>query len=405
MASLQNTKNSIKHKACDECRSRKLACSKEPDGCERCRKEGIACHYSEQKPMGRPRKKRPTETSKDIILPDDKVQESGHTLQPIATDIQDSYHDISIPDPYFTDIPIDSNEITADQNTPRDLSPIWTYRPRGEMEGPDSFGDFDFLLELGNSSSSDQNIQVMNSEVQSTVHDATNSQKTSTAGPCGCLATMYLSLASLQEFPSDIKTALFTVRSAAVTAERALYCPQCGMVLITELDPPMAAFQNMMLLGTILPIIADGYVRLLKMIDEETDVAIAADQTKTFCLQEYGGICGKLNAVEHDSTCKESALFFNRVELQPSQWRNAVRALLRMDIYGYDQQGFKRKGLRDLVSELQLRQETRHNRIDATVAAGFVDAKHYCGQSASEPRTCLQIIQIAKRAIDNLVIP
>ncbi|CAG9970799.1 unnamed protein product [Clonostachys byssicola] len=47
-----------KHRACDACRNRKLACTKEPDGCSRCRREGITCHYSPQKPMGRPRKRR-----------------------------------------------------------------------------------------------------------------------------------------------------------------------------------------------------------------------------------------------------------------------------------------------------------------------------------------------------------
>lgn len=66
----------VKHRACDECSkscpplkgldfnhgsrsstgSRKLACSKEPGGCARCTKEGVVCHYSPQKPMGRPRK-------------------------------------------------------------------------------------------------------------------------------------------------------------------------------------------------------------------------------------------------------------------------------------------------------------------------------------------------------------
>ncbi|KAI1495732.1 hypothetical protein F5X99DRAFT_422686 [Biscogniauxia marginata] len=51
-----------KHRACDECRTRKLACTKEPDGCLRCQREGIPCHYSPQKQMGRPRK-RPREES------------------------------------------------------------------------------------------------------------------------------------------------------------------------------------------------------------------------------------------------------------------------------------------------------------------------------------------------------
>ncbi|CAK7262780.1 hypothetical protein SEPCBS119000_000159 [Sporothrix epigloea] len=46
-----------KRRACDECRTRKLACSKEIDGCRRCKREGIACVYSAQKLMGRPRKR------------------------------------------------------------------------------------------------------------------------------------------------------------------------------------------------------------------------------------------------------------------------------------------------------------------------------------------------------------
>ncbi|EGZ72569.1 hypothetical protein NEUTE2DRAFT_118852 [Neurospora tetrasperma FGSC 2509] len=50
-------KEPVKRRACDECRARKLACSKEPDGCARCKREGVHCNYSAQKPMGRPRKR------------------------------------------------------------------------------------------------------------------------------------------------------------------------------------------------------------------------------------------------------------------------------------------------------------------------------------------------------------
>ncbi|KLU85261.1 hypothetical protein MAPG_04289 [Magnaporthiopsis poae ATCC 64411] len=52
-------------RACDECRMRKLACSKEPTGCARCTREGIVCHYSPQKQMGRPRKRPRPEVSGD----------------------------------------------------------------------------------------------------------------------------------------------------------------------------------------------------------------------------------------------------------------------------------------------------------------------------------------------------
>ncbi|ERS95088.1 hypothetical protein HMPREF1624_08577 [Sporothrix schenckii ATCC 58251] len=64
-----------KRRACDECRTRKLACTKEADGCRRCRREGIACIYSAQKPMGRPRKRPRTDeeekTAADAAVPAD----------------------------------------------------------------------------------------------------------------------------------------------------------------------------------------------------------------------------------------------------------------------------------------------------------------------------------------------
>jgi hypothetical protein len=38
--------------------SRKLKCTSETTGCTRCRRDGIPCHYSSQKPKGRPRRKK-----------------------------------------------------------------------------------------------------------------------------------------------------------------------------------------------------------------------------------------------------------------------------------------------------------------------------------------------------------
>jgi hypothetical protein len=106
-----------------------------------------------------------------------------------------------------------------------------------------------------------------------------------------------------------------------------------------------------MLLGTILPIIANGYGRLLKMIDDETDLAIAMGQTKTFRFHDYGGTCIRQETVQQTMACVGKELFFNAVEMPPTQWRTTVRALLRVDIYGHEQESFKHKGLKDLVSE------------------------------------------------------
>lgn len=103
---------------------------------------------------------------------------------------------------------------------------------------------------------------------------------------------MYLSLASLQQLPTDSVAALKTVRGAAQVAANSIWCSQCGSVAVENPNPPIETFQNTMLLGTILPIIANGYQRLLRIIDDETTAAEAAGQTKMFRFLDYGGLCG-----------------------------------------------------------------------------------------------------------------
>lgn len=165
-----------------------------------------------------------------------------------------------------------------------------------------------------------------------------------------------------------------------------------------------------MLLGTILPTIANGYSRVLKMIDDETEAATAAGTTKTFKFHDYGGLCGRRETVEEAMTCVEKEMFYNAVEMPPAQWRTTVRALLRVDIYGHEQEGFRHKGLKDLVSDMEYRQRTRHGMMDAAIAAGTLDPKcawgvhdnkTYHGETAT---TCLNILKLAKIAIDALVI-
>lgn len=103
---------------------------------------------------------------------------------------------------------------------------------------------------------------------------------------------MYLSLASLQQLPTDSVTALKTVRGAAQVAATSIWCSKCGSVAIDNPNPPIESFQNTMLLGTILPIIANAYQRVLKIVDDEATAAEAAGQTLTFRFLDYGGLCG-----------------------------------------------------------------------------------------------------------------
>lgn len=356
--------------------SRKLACSKEPDGCERCKRDNIACHYSEQKPMGRPRKRRHVETLEVDVAPSRQDQEFDDLVPPFSTGDELSYDDMPLINTYFEKHQMEPDLSISEEALSRDTSnPV-----QEELRRPDSFSNLDSTALL------------LNAPSLSVSGKGPNSQN---AGPCACLASMYLSLASLQEFPAEIKSALVTVRSAAVTAEKVLHCPQCMAILTIEPTPPIETFQNMMLLGTILPIIANGYMRLLKMLDEETDKAIEEGRLKTFCLQEYGGLCWKDSADEDVLASTEKLFVHSKVDLQPSQWRNAVRGLLKTDIHGYEQSGFKRTGLKDLVWEMECLQRIRHGLVAPGMPGCEEDKQKYC---------CLQILQIAKNALDNLVI-
>jgi hypothetical protein len=230
---------------------------------------------------------------------------------------------------------------------------------------------------------------------------------------CSCLSSIYLSLAALQQLPSDIATALKVVRRAAYVAAQTIWCPQCGAVLLTTTTPLIEAFQNTMLLGTLLPIVAHGYQRLLDMVDKETNAAIAANETKTFSLHDYGGLCGGNMDPQDALPCVERDLLLNSVDMPPIQWRTTVRALLRVDIYGHESPAFTHKGLKDLVGEMEYRQRTRHELLDAAQAAGTLDTRllshgfhHKAGKKCGDSDTphCLQMIKMARHAIDQLLI-
>jgi hypothetical protein len=114
-----------------------------------------------------------------------------------------------------------------------------------------------------------------------------------TPPPCSCLATMYLALSSLQEFPSEVSIALRAVQAAANTAQAALRCAQCGRCEAAPGKSFIEAFQNTMLLGTLLPIIVNCYQRLLEMIDYEANLAKAAGCQMLFNVSHDNDLCGR----------------------------------------------------------------------------------------------------------------
>lgn len=385
--------------------------------------------------MGRPRKRQFIETIRDEPPNTQSNLEpllDDGTLLPFFGDELYTFDDNDFTEPYYTNS--NFNGFDAAQQFPQSL-PLDTPHPlgasnvdngrniwhfgNGNMPGPTPIGFDNMNMEKLGEMQPEANQEAelsMGSNPSSSSPSGSDGPFPISGDKCSCLSSMYLSLSALQQFPSEIDEALKVVRGASIVASKAIWCPSCGAIALISPTPPIEAFQNTMLIGTILPIIANGYGRLLKMVDEATAEAIAKGQTKIFRYLEYGGLCEHQRPINEAVECIGNALPITDREMQPAEWRTTVRALLRADIYGHDQPGFKYKGLRDLISEMEQRQNARHNILDAQVAAGVrsLEHDHFPDLNVADStvrqcygertRGCLEILKMAKMAVDSIVI-
>ncbi len=237
----------------------------------------------------------------------------------------------------------------------------------------------------------------------------------SNPGTCTCLTGLYLAMESLQNLPSELAPALLAARGAARAAHDAILCPVCGFPpLEVGHTPALATFQSLMMLGGLLPSISGAYMQILEMVDAEVARATAENRKLTFSLAGFGGIWGKLK--EEDGRCGASA-YLEGAQLEPAMWRLTVRALLKIDVYGVNHKTagmirtceFEQPGLKDIIELLEERSRTRHEQLDALVASGAVVrpcATPYISlANETDKPTCLRIIDIAKRSLDDLIIP
>jgi hypothetical protein len=214
--------------------------------------------------------------------------------------------------------------------------------------------------------------------------------------PCSCLATIYLAMSSLQQLPSDIESALGVVRAAVNTAQTVLRCEECGKCSLTDLEPRIEGFQNTMLISTLLPTIANGYKRLLTMVDVEADLAQATGTKVFFRLMAYGGcVSGK--------SLFQAPKYLENVEMESMEWRNIVRGLLYADIYGSPDNS---PGLKGIISELEQRQLDRHAILDQLRDSGCATSCPHSKQHLGDKEPlCIRLLDNAKYALDSLVIP
>ncbi|KAI0385951.1 hypothetical protein F5Y04DRAFT_245120 [Hypomontagnella monticulosa] len=431
----QAAESGPKHRACDECRTRKLACTKEPDGCSRCKREGITCHYSPQKPMGRPRKRPRDETNNDstAVTPAPK-----NTMTQVPPDTSD-------PGLAFISMLTSDSDFDLMGSPSQEKGYSWAFGYTG-----DSLGDIGFdTVPQHTPSFSPPNIdpslfisaleppsadQVPNLSPNSASTPESVSSSCSTATPsqpsqpsqlprpskapaqtCAHTAALYLALDSMQQVPPGVENAIGHARRATKTAYDVVYCPVCSF----KIEPPdhaasadiMRNFQNLMLLAALIPSIVHAYMRILEAVDEEACRATQERRRLIFQLHGFGGIFWDTGDEHQCDTTGE----LNHREMEPAMWRLAVRALLKADVYGLSgldadaaEMAPLHIGLKDIVLQMEQKSKARHAVMDAMINSGtWKDTPSSCGlkmHAAGETPTCQKVIAIAKASIDQLII-
>ncbi|PYH40619.1 Zn(II)2Cys6 transcription factor rglT [Aspergillus saccharolyticus JOP 1030-1] len=243
-----------RHAACDECRKRKLKCSGEQTGCTRCLKQDLVCHYSEQKQMGRPPKKRlreeedpsvlglenrlwATEADLSHLLPIDPVGAgvpSGDVLQP----------GIGVYTPQTTP-PAPLSDDTQSPPSRMDLATPLNCVPTTTTPWPD----------FSSVSAATASLTPLPPDLSYPSPDPTDSSDQQ----CSCLSRLYLCLShlsSLAPFPISQHT-FCSLYIAARTSREVIRCRICPRRFGTGM-------QNVMCTGTLLAVIADSWLRVYK---------------------------------------------------------------------------------------------------------------------------------------------
>jgi hypothetical protein len=389
-------------------------------------------------PAGNPALVPAIEPATALTIPDIEFDSTiGMDLDMSFLDMNNSdLNFLNLLDPNSTFLPLPDAAAATSLDTHMYADPC---RPSGSSMRPfgavsDRLGDIDFEVPSSLPPSQIEEItpeqvrQIISAELAETAPSlsppSSNSASTPESPPedsstqtCGCLAALYLAMQSLQTLPKEVAQAMAVARTAAKTAHDTILCKVCG-------DPPIetgcqghpvpiTSYQNMLMLGALLPSLSNAYMRILAMVDAEAEAAAAEHRQILFTLRNYGGLWGWV-ASQDLAKCGGNK-WLEGTMLEPLLWRLTVRALLKMDVYGINDltpgagcEHARQPGLKDIINMMEERSRRRHQLLDQLVASGAV---HHPGpfyiplSSTGEKPTCMTIIDIAKRSMDHLVIP
>ncbi|RFU75291.1 fungal transcriptional regulatory [Trichoderma arundinaceum] len=246
---------------------------------------------------------------------------------------------------------------------------------------------------------------------------------------CDCLSSLSAALGSLNRLPSDVILAMRVARNATKIAHDTLNCTHCyGDMYDLSKPAPISRFQNFMCLGALVPSACNAYASILEMVDRDTERAKQEYRLLYFSFKEVGGIWGSLIDDGTPSSSPDCALLksYNNKYLEPDIWRTTIRAILKVDVYGFDHrtasvstsldcgtppQVYLHRGLKDVIARLDEKNQKRHDIADALMQSSqvFPHSPYLLFSGPPKPcpredRHCVRMLDVARSALSNLVI-
>jgi hypothetical protein len=224
---------------------RKLKCSGEKVGCRRCVTQGLACHYSVQKQMGRPPKKRVREND------DIDAAVVGNHPYPFLSDFEKDWTSTEVGVDTFRLCPpvfLNRPTGTVEPSLATSLEPSHQLRPVFETSDP--WPDF-------STASAASAMLSMNSEIPSLLPESKSPGVVQDTPQCPCLSYLYLCLSTLSSLSafSVTRETITSLHTTARTAQSVIRCEICPLSFATGM-------QNVMMLGTLLSVVSDAWLRV-----------------------------------------------------------------------------------------------------------------------------------------------
>lgn len=245
---------------------------------------------------------------------------------------------------------------------------------------------------------------------------------------CDCLASLTQALGSLSRLPADVISAMQVARETTKIAYDTLSCAHCyGDMYDLSKPSPVSRFQNMMCLGALVPSACNAYATILEMVERNVGRAKGENQLLYFNFKDVGGIWANL-IDEKGPTSPECALLrsFHDRYLEPEIWKATIRAILKVEVYGFNQKtasvsstvdcsvsptAFLHCGLKDVITLLDEKNQKRHDIADALMQANHALPNHYYLLSPGPPkpcpredRQCVRMLDMARMALSHLAI-